>query len=457
MESEPDYQSEAKMLEAILRASASGSLEVLDDLLFKHKGRDILGVCRDESGRTPLHLASANGHRECVESLLVAGHAWNAVDDSYVSAGELAKQNGHEIVYEILLQAGIRTELLLSLIEAQMEDEDVAEDEVSEFDAEGNPLNPSTFSSSSAPLVSDLASYSAQSSAPSAQTAPQHVSSSSSSSNAEYLGMPLQYSPGGTRLLDADKNAVMMDWEGGLMREHARILCERPEMTDRSELHIMNVGFGLGLVDEAIQSFKPARHTIIEAHPDVYAKMLRDGWAQRPGVKILFGRWQDFLMNGELESYDGIFWDTFGEHYRDQKVFHDAVPMLLKPEGIFSFFNGLGGTNQFFHDVYCRIVEMEFAELGFTTEYVQMDMDTSSPALWEGVKRRYWSLDKYNLPIIRALPHAEIEYDAYDMDDEQEEVAIQAALAEIRRQEEEDVEESSARPASESSSSAPAM
>jgi hypothetical protein len=42
---------------------------------------------------------------------------------------------------------------------------------------------------------------------------------------------------------------------------------------------VLNVGFGMGLVDTAIQKRKPKSHTIIEAHPGVYEKMLRDGEA----------------------------------------------------------------------------------------------------------------------------------------------------------------------------------
>jgi protein arginine N-methyltransferase 2 len=376
MDTETDFGLEAKKLEAILRASAEGSLEDLDRLLFKEKGIDILGVCKDESGRTPLHLAAANGHQECVESLLQAGHAWNSVDDSYVSAGEMAKQNGHDAIYEMLLQAGIRTELLLSLMEGQ-EDEEDEEDEVVEFDEEGNPIG---------------------------VVGVQSASSSAAVSNADYLAMPLHYSDDGTKLLDEEKNAVMMDWEGPLMQEHAKILCERP---GKGELHILNVGFGLGLIDEAIQAYKPARHTIVEAHPDVYAKMLRDGWAQRPGVTILFGRWQDVLKRGDFETYDGIFWDTFGEHYRDQKIFHDAIPLLLNPDGIFSFFNGLGGTNFFFHDVYCKIVQLEFEEIGFSVQFIPIAMDPNASQIWDGVKRRYWSLKTYNLPIIQAVSYDE--------------------------------------------------
>jgi len=32
-------------------------------------------------------------------------------------------------------------------------------------------------------------------------------------------------------------------------------------------------------------------------------------------VRIVFGRWQDVLP--QLGTYDGIFFDTFGEYYDD--------------------------------------------------------------------------------------------------------------------------------------------
>ena len=39
------------------------------------------------------------------------------------------------------------------------------------------------------------------------------------------------------------------------------------------------------------------------------------GWGDKPGVRIVFGRWQDVLP--ELRQYDGIFFDTYGEYYED--------------------------------------------------------------------------------------------------------------------------------------------
>lgn len=48
---------------------------------------------------------------------------------------------------------------------------------------------------------------------------------------------------------------------------------------------------------------------------DVHARMLAEGWDKKPGVRIVFGRWQD--VQDQLGQYDGIFFDTFSEFYDD--------------------------------------------------------------------------------------------------------------------------------------------
>lgn len=98
------------------------------------------------------------------------------------------------------------------------------------------------------------------------------------------------------KLMDSESKAVMMTWEKPLMEAHAKAVCSGGG-------HILNIGFGMGLVDTAIQQYAPASHTIVEAHPKVYQRMLRDGWAEKENVKIVFGRWQEVLP--QLESYDG--------------------------------------------------------------------------------------------------------------------------------------------------------
>ena len=45
---------------------------------------------------------------------------------------------------------------------------------------------------------------------------------------------------------------------------------------------ILNVGFGLGLVDAEIESHKVEAHTIIEPHKDVLAEIRRQGYYDKP-------------------------------------------------------------------------------------------------------------------------------------------------------------------------------
>ncbi|CAG8794377.1 17698_t:CDS:2 [Gigaspora margarita] len=295
---------------------------------------------RDENGVSPLHFACENGNLDIVKLLLLNGHAWNAIDINGITAGEYAKRNGHNTVYEQLLEEGCRAELILGLLDTK-------------------------------------------------------ESKNGQYSNFDYLSQPLKYSEDGTKLLDYENNGVMMGWEMPLMEKHAEIICTR------EHLDILNVGFGLGLIDTAIQKYKPRTHTIIEAHPDVYKYMLDKGWDKKPNVKIIFGRWQDSL--DQLEVYDSIFFDTFGEFYEDLNEFNNELPNFLKPEGIYSFFNGLGATNPFFHDVYCRIAEMHLASVGFQTEFIEIPINPSNEKIWEGVKGRYWTLNTYRLPVCRFL------------------------------------------------------
>lgn len=112
---------------------------------------------------------------------------------------------------------------------------------------------------------------------------------------------------------------------------------DHPKLNDG--LKILNVGFGLGIVGRflpllfrceltamvKIDSFfqelpaPPALHVIIEAHPDVREHMRSQGWYSKPNVKILEGKWQDFLDSPELlgvGGFDVVYTDTFSEEYK---------------------------------------------------------------------------------------------------------------------------------------------
>ena len=62
------------------------------------------------------------------------------------------------------------------------------------------------------------------------------------------------------------------------------------------------------------------------------------------------------------------------------------MPKLLKPEGIYSYFNGLAADNAFFHMVYCNIARAELQQLSLETEFVPLPIDCSNPKVWEGVR-----------------------------------------------------------------------
>ncbi len=46
----------------------------------------------------------------------------------------------------------------------------------------------------------------------------------------------------------------------------------------------------------------------------------------------------------------------YGEYYEEMRQFHLQLPRLLKPRGVYSYFNGLASDNFFFHMVYGRWV-----------------------------------------------------------------------------------------------------
>ena len=64
---------------------------------------------------------------------------------------------------------------------------------------------------------------------------------------------------------------------------------------------------------------RPALHVIIEPHPDVQEHMRHQGWYSKPNVKILEGKWQDYVGSPELlgvGGFDVIYTDTFSEEYK---------------------------------------------------------------------------------------------------------------------------------------------
>jgi len=132
---------------------------------------------------------------------------------------------------------------------------------------------------------------------------------------------------GSNSLTSQDGNSIMMEWERDWMKRVAEIICSKGG-------DILNIGFGMGIVDSFISDSKIESHTIMEVHPDVLTYMKDNGWYKK--AQIIEGDWRTNI--DKLKLYDGIFFDTFGGNREDFfNGFLLKLKTLLKVGGIFTF------------------------------------------------------------------------------------------------------------------------
>ena len=103
------------------------------------------------------------------------------------------------------------------------------------------------------------------------------------------------------KIVTEDDKEVMMSWEAPIMEKSAEYICE-------SKGDILEIGFGMGICSDYIQAEGVNSHTIVEIHPQIIEKLKI--WAEdKDNVIIVEGDWNSV----ELETYDGIFIDTYGD------------------------------------------------------------------------------------------------------------------------------------------------
>ena len=132
---------------------------------------------------------------------------------------------------------------------------------------------------------------------------------------------------------DGETLEVMMDWEQPIMEKMA-------ELTVSAGDHVLECGFGMGILSDAIQARNPASHTICEFHPDIIPRMRT--WAEGKSNIILHeDKW--FTLIGATGRYDAILMDTYADDDLHPK-FNWFCRNKAKNDCKISWWNWSGGT-----------------------------------------------------------------------------------------------------------------
>ena len=384
-----------------------------------------IAACEDDQGAEkenlePIVNAGANNEvtkstnqssffesaKQTVEYLLSNGAIWNLPDNQERTPGCIALKLGErgKNLYDVMVRAGTMAELIRNRAGPEIEGfVKLCSNDGHDVDGEGETdENGSEAAEEEIQKLPDQ-DETYESEKVNKQTNGFDTEQQDPLSNQRYLSTPLTSTK--DALLDAHKNGVMMSWETSIMQRTADHLLYAPG------LRILNVGFGMGIFDTYVQSHanSPAEHHIIEAHPDVLTKLRQEGWYDVPGVIIHEGTWQDVSpqLRQSGTAFDAIFFDTFAESYAAFREFFSkhVVKLLRKGEDArWSFFNGMGADRRIVYDVYQGVVVGELANAGWRASFEEVDVPKEileDEKEWEGVKRRYWVIEEYRIPIVR--------------------------------------------------------
>ena len=133
------------------------------------------------------------------------------------------------------------------------------------------------------------------------------------------------------RVLSHSMSPVIMSYqEEYLMLKSAEVVCQNGG-------DILNVGYGLGIVDDFIRNQTINSHHIIEIHPQLYQNAVDAGFQN-----VHLGDWRDVIQTfiDQGKKFNGIYFDTHNFGAVDEWYdFVQQVDSILAPGGIFSYFN----------------------------------------------------------------------------------------------------------------------
>ncbi len=148
-----------------------------------------------------------------------------------------------------------------------------------------------------------------------------------------YLDRPADY-VGGELLVGGIE--IMQDWERPLMKALA-------QEAAKSNGHVLEVGFGMGISATHLIEAGAASYTVIEPHPGVLEFFEKWAKEQPVPVRAVQGFWEDVI--DDLDQFDGILFDTYpvSEGEWSEPVYLSFISKAaehLRPGGVFTFYSG---------------------------------------------------------------------------------------------------------------------
>ena len=130
---------------------------------------------------------------------------------------------------------------------------------------------------------------------------------------------------------------VMMGWEAPIMSASAAYVTQGGG-------NILEIGFGMGISADYIQSHSISSHTIIENHPQIISKS-REWVSGKSNVTIISQSWQE--VSSSIGTFDGIFYDTYG----DDDMYHlsSSLSGLTKSGAKVTFWNNVDGARNIYN------------------------------------------------------------------------------------------------------------
>jgi guanidinoacetate N-methyltransferase len=182
---------------------------------------------------------------------------------------------------------------------------------------------------------------------------------------------------------------VMEDWELSYMHKLAQI-------ASSNRGRVLELGFGLGLSAKAIQEHDISVHYVIECHPDVIARCIRDfnQAIAESRLHVLSGFWQDITPLLANDSFDGILFDTYPlneeEIHSNHFFFFEEAYRLLRPGGVLTYYSDESNT---FSEIHLRKLQ----DAGFKKENINFEVCNVDPP----EDCEYWQEKTILAPIIR--------------------------------------------------------